>query len=182
MIGSVFKARSILIFSALITLATLGPSAATAQEKQKLTFKVGVENTKYTQQYAIDVGDVPGHQIRIFEIRRLTKGTVSFDGVAATEQWTRAFTDYIDLNGSAITYGTYIMENGDKIFTHGNFVSQTVANPDGSRKTTTTTVSQIAGGTGKFVGIQGTSKSVSYSDIKAGRNETEFEIDYWMAK
>ena len=27
-------------------------------------------NARYTQQHTIDVGDVPGHQVRVFEVRR----------------------------------------------------------------------------------------------------------------
>ena len=38
--------------------------------QQRLVFMVAAENTKYTQQHTIDVGDVSGHQVRLFEIRR----------------------------------------------------------------------------------------------------------------
>jgi hypothetical protein len=46
----------------------VGP--ALAEQKQRLIFKVDAANTKYPQQYTIDVDDVPGHQVRLFEIRR----------------------------------------------------------------------------------------------------------------
>src|SRR5262249_56497822 len=38
--------------------------------QERLVFRVSAENTNYTQQYTIDVGDVAGHQVRIFEIKR----------------------------------------------------------------------------------------------------------------
>ena len=41
-----------------------------AQEKQQTSWKVPEANTKYTQRLNIDVGDVPGHVVRIFEIQR----------------------------------------------------------------------------------------------------------------
>ena len=41
-----------------------------AQQKQQLSFKTSAENTKYTQQHLIDVGDVSGHQVRVYELHR----------------------------------------------------------------------------------------------------------------
>ena len=46
------------------------PVAGGTPEKQKISFKVPASNTKYRQQHVLDVGDVPGHQIRVFEIHR----------------------------------------------------------------------------------------------------------------
>jgi hypothetical protein len=43
---------------------------AAAQEKQRISYKVSAANTKYTQQLFIDVGDAPGHQVRVFELHR----------------------------------------------------------------------------------------------------------------
>ena len=87
-----------------------------------------------------------------------------------------------DLNGPSIVYGMYVLENGDKIFTRGDLVSQTKTSADGSRKTTAALVGRITAGTGKFSGIQGTTKSVTNADIKAGLNSNETEIEYWMGK
>src|SRR5262249_41020731 len=47
----------------LMWLAVLLPTnPAVAQER--LVFRVSAENTQYTQQHTIDVGDVAGHQVR----------------------------------------------------------------------------------------------------------------------
>ena len=54
--------------ASLCLAAALPASEASAQ--QRLVFKVAAENTKYTQQHEIDVGDVSGHQVRLFEIHR----------------------------------------------------------------------------------------------------------------
>ena len=54
--------------ASLCLAAALPASEAPAQ--QRLVFKVAAENTKYTQQHEIDVGDVSGHQVRLFEIHR----------------------------------------------------------------------------------------------------------------
>ena len=45
-------------------------SITEAFAQERLIFDVSAENTKYTQQHIIDVGDVPGHQVRVFEIHR----------------------------------------------------------------------------------------------------------------
>jgi len=56
---------------ALLCLAVALPAgAALAQEKQHVSFKAPAENSKYTQTSIIDVGDMPGHQVRVFEIHR----------------------------------------------------------------------------------------------------------------
>lgn len=39
--------------------------ANNALAQQRLVFKVDAEDTKYTQQHTVDVGDVSGHQVRI---------------------------------------------------------------------------------------------------------------------
>ena len=56
--------------AALLCLAAAPPAGDALAQPQRLTFKVEQENARYTQQHTIDVGDVPGHQVRVFEVRR----------------------------------------------------------------------------------------------------------------
>jgi hypothetical protein len=35
-----------------------------------MSWQVPAADAEYTGQHAFDVGDVPGHQVRIFEVRR----------------------------------------------------------------------------------------------------------------
>jgi len=165
---------------ALLCLAVAPPAGdALAQQKQKVSYKVGAENSKYTQQHVIDVGDVPGHQVRVYEIyRTFPNNAPVFNGVKLKEQWTRSISDYIDGNGTSPGYGVYVLENGDKFFTRTSTVSQSA----GQGKNTATTVAFITGGTGKLVGIQGTIRSSSAAQPTAGMIETQTEIEYWMAK
>jgi hypothetical protein len=54
--------KKVIAFAAVaaVGLAFVLPTqGALAQEKQRVSFKVSAANTKYTQQHAIDVGDVP---------------------------------------------------------------------------------------------------------------------------
>jgi hypothetical protein len=45
-------------------------SNASAQEKCKISEGLEGANATYTQQHTLDVGDVAGHQIQIYEIHR----------------------------------------------------------------------------------------------------------------
>src|ERR1700676_2597053 len=52
----------------LLCLAVALPAGdALAQQKQQASFTASAENSKYTQQLNVDVGDVPNHMVRIFD-------------------------------------------------------------------------------------------------------------------
>jgi hypothetical protein len=148
-------------------------------KKQRLIFKVGPENAKYTDQHAIDVSDMAGHQLRIFEIKRtFPTNPPLFDGVPVVTMWTRGFSDYIDESGSGLLYGTYDLESGDKIFVRSTLVAQ--RSSGGAGNSTSSTAGVLSGGTGKFAGIEGTAKSTTQFNPGSGFNQTDFEIEYWM--
>lgn len=175
--------RRIWLAPAIVTLMfaanALPSSDAIAQQKQHVSYKSPPENAKYTQQTIIDVGDVPGHQVRLFEIHRTHPANQPVvDGLKMMEQWTRGSSDYIDNNGSSVTYGIYVFENGDKFFTRSSLVAQSPA----PGKLTNLVVGTITGGTGKLAGIQGLVRSTGSAEPKAGVNETQTEIDYWFNK
>ncbi len=142
---------------ALLLLAVALPAGdAVAQEKQHVSFKSPAEDTKYPQQQVIDVGDVPGHQVRIFEIHRTypTNAPV-IAGMKLVEQWTRGLSDLTDNNGTAVTYGVYVLENGDKFFVRSTVLDKSA----GAGKLVNWVVGTITGGTGKLAGIQGVVRS-----------------------
>jgi hypothetical protein len=171
------KSLTIVLLPCLATV--LAAVDVAAQEKQQVSFKTSAENTKYTQQHMIDVGDFPGHQVRVYEIHRtFPKNAPVISGVAIKEQWTRAISDYTDNNGPGTTYGIYVLENGDKFFTRSSLVAQST----GAGKLTASTVGYIIGGTGKFAGIKGIVRTVNTADPKAGVNEGQTEIEYTLAK
>ena len=67
--------------------------------QNRLAFKVAAENTKYTQQHAIDVGDVSGHQVRLFEIHRTyPSNPPEINGMKIVESWARGISDYTNNN------------------------------------------------------------------------------------
>src|SRR6266851_4371351 len=162
---------------ALMCLAVALPTKDVfAQER--LVFKVAAENTKYTQQHTIDVGDVSGHQVRLFEIHRTYPSNAPvINGMKIVESWTRGISDYTNNNGEGTTFGVYVLENGDKIFTRGSLVA--VQSPEASNLTATT-VGPITGGTGKLARINGMARTSTTANPTTGLNETQVDIEYWL--
>jgi hypothetical protein len=119
--------RSIALGMTIIIGMALSAPVAMAQEKHHVSYNSPATQTIYTQQHTIDVGDIPGHQARLFEIRR-TYGDDAplINGSKLKEQWTRGMSDYIDNNGPATLYNVWVLENGEKFFVRTSLVAQAV--------------------------------------------------------
>jgi hypothetical protein len=119
--------------SAGVTLLPM--SEGWAQEKCKRSGTSLAQDSKYTQQHVIDVGDVPGHQVRILELHRTpSNAKPNCEGLKAAESWSRGYSDYTNLNGRAWGYDVTVLDNGDKIFSQWSGTTQTTFNADGSVK------------------------------------------------
>jgi hypothetical protein len=168
-----------LIITALLGLAVALPARdAFAQQKQHVSYKSPAENNKYVQQLNVDVGDVPNHIVRIFDVRRTypTDAPV-INGLKLVEETNRGVADIADGYGNGTLYGVYVMENGDKFFARNAVVIQTA-----SGKFTTTQVGHITGGTGKLSGMQGIVRASVNFDPKTGFSEGQTDIEYSIAK
>lgn len=170
---------------ALLVIAAAGwlsPGEAWAQEKQKYSFKAPAGATKYGEQHVIDVGDVPGHQLRVFETHSTyTAEAPVYDGVKVKEAWTRSVSDYTNGSGRANGYGIAILENGDKIFSRTEITTQTSVGTDGSKTTKSYSVTTLTGGTGKFRGIHGTLRGIVDTDFKT-LSGSATEGEYWIER
>ena len=155
-----------------------------AQEHCKMSWETPAADTKYTQQVAIDVGDVPGHQVRIVELHSVypPNDKPNCEGLKRVEAWTRGFSDYINRNGRAWGYPVLTLENGDKIYSEWTTNAQTVVGPDGSKKTTNMATARLTGGTGKYLGVRGFSRDQGVFDPDKGLNEVKSELEYWFEK
>ena len=97
-----------------LVLSPIGFSNVSAQEKCKVSEGVEVAKSTYTQQHTLDVGDVPGHQVRIYEIHRTyPNDKPNCEGLKRTESWDRGYSNYTDWNGPVTTFGVTLLENGD---------------------------------------------------------------------
>lgn len=160
--------------TAAMAMLSLPATDVLAQESQRVFFAASAENTKYTQQHVIEVGDVPGHHMRLFEIRRtFPNDPPIIGGLALKEEWFRGTSDYTDNNGPASFYGVYVLENGDKFFTYSTAISRKAG-----AGLSAVTVGRITGGTGKFANMRGTIYTVRTADPAAGINEGQTEIEY----
>src|SRR3989442_6222164 len=160
--------KTIIITAALVFAQ---PALAQTPQKQRISYRAPASTTQYTQQHVIEVGDVAGHQVRLFELRRTfgatavavatsasdqqgkaASDTPVFNGIKAKEIWTRGLSDYTDGNGRVHGYSVYNLENGDKIFSSYEGLALTPA----GGKTNATYVISFTGGTGQFKNIRGT--------------------------
>ncbi|REG48724.1 hypothetical protein B0G80_5010 [Paraburkholderia sp. BL6669N2] len=155
---------------------------SSAQEREKIFYEVPDENSKYTLLHLLDVEDIPGHSLALYELHRtFSKGALMFAGVSATEQWLRGTVDTVDGNGTVIGYGFYNLENGDKILGRFDGISQSAMGQSPEVRTVIGST-MLTGGTGKMRGIRGILHFVTNTDVSKRLNESKCEGEYWMEK
>jgi hypothetical protein len=189
--------KTIIIAAALVFAQ---PALAQTPQKQRISYRAPASTTQYTQQHVIEAGDVPGHQIRVFEIHRTFGSTAVgvatsasdkqakaasdapvFNGIEAKEIWTRGFSDYTDGSGRVHGYSVYNLESGDKIFSSYEGLALTPA----GGKTNATYVITFTGGTGQFKNIRGMMRGTgifTFSGGKVGSIDTQYEGEYWIER
>jgi len=177
------RAMSALLAIAAGALLLVASESGWTQQKQKYSFKDPGGLTKYTQQHLLDVGDVPGHQIRVAALQaKYANEAPQYDGVKVVESTGWITSDYVDGSGHFTQYSVLQMANGDRIFTRTEGLSQTSVGADGGRKTTFSTVVTLSGGTGKFATIRGTLRASGITDFKTGTSGNVSEGEYWLEK
>jgi hypothetical protein len=169
--------RLCVLMGALVAATAFGTtSPAWAQKKYSIS-EASAGNSQYLQEHAIDVGDRPGHQVRIYEIRNeYPKKDLAFAGIIVKDSLVRGMSDYTNWSGPFTTYGVYTLEDGSKIFSRSTGTTQTES--DGTRKFTF--VENFAGGTGKFASIRGQLRG---SGERAGGAKTltsHSSGEYWL--
>ena len=172
------KTRGALLGVALACFA----GSPLAQEKARISFTVPASSTKYVQQHVIAVGDVPGHEVRIFElVRTFGADAPMIAGQRLKEIRSVGSSDYTDLNGPGVSYNIWTLANGDKLFVRTQIVSHNAAWTDPKRKgAENKTAGPITGGTGSLAGIRGITRNASSFDPKSGSNESRFDLEYWI--
>jgi hypothetical protein len=170
--------RKVLSTVAALACAAVILPAADAFAQQRLVFRVGAEDAKYIQQHTVDVGDVAGHQVRLFEIHRTyPRNAPVMNGMKIVESWTRGITDYTSNNGEGTVYAIYLLENGDRFFTRGSLIA--MQSPEASHLKAVT-VGPIIGGTGTLAGITGMARTSAAANPKEGMVEAQVDIEYWL--
>jgi hypothetical protein len=166
-----------------IALTTFPITDVSAQEKCKVSGQVPAANTTFTQQHVLDARDVPGHQVRIYELHRTyPNDEPNCEGLKRVEQWVSGYSDYTDRNGRTWGYTVTVFDNGDKIFGEFDGTSHTITGPDGSKKSTYTGVTRYTGGTGKYQAVRGLVRENNIFDPEKKLNQSQYEGEYWFEK
>jgi hypothetical protein len=172
--------RSTIILTTLALSVCLVAGSALAQQKQQVSIKIPVENTKFGLQQNVVVGDAPNHIVRVFEVHYTAPSNVpTINGLKFAEIWQRGNVDIADGAGTTSSYFVYVMENGDKFFVR----NAAIIEPVGAGRLTATGVGRITGGTGSLGTIQGIVRQRTTFDPIAGvPGDTQIDIDYSMGK
>jgi hypothetical protein len=172
------------VLGLLVTCAALISSGALAQERFKLESNSEGQVGRYIQQLTIDVGDVPGHQVRVVEIHYTynDKSRFAFNGVKVREGWARGYSDQVSGIGPAWGYVVYLLEDGDRVMGQYSGTAEGELTPAGSRKGTYRGTTRFTGGTGKHKGVRGLLvTNVRYdTDPKLGHNIADSKGEYWL--
>jgi len=151
------------------------PEAA-AQQKYTIS-QAPTSNSQYLQEHTVEVDDVPGHRLRVYEIRQeYPQKDLAFAGVIVKEGLSRNMSDAINGNGSFTYYMVYTLEDGNKVFCRGTGTTQ--ADPTVGYRFVI--VENFVGGTGKFKGMRG---QVRGSGVRAPGAESlsvEWKGEYWI--
>jgi hypothetical protein len=156
-------------------------SCVVAQSKQQISVGIPFENLKFEVSQSVEIGDVPNHIVRVFELHYTVPGNNAplINGLRLKEAWQRGTADIAEGVGTTSSYFLYVMENGDKFFVRNEAIIQRTA----TGKLASTGVGHIFGGTGKLASIQGTTRNATTFDPKAGvADEGELDIEYSMGK
>jgi len=166
---------------ALAAVLAFAAGGALAQHKHKYFFKPPPGTTKFTQTHLMDVGDMPGHQLRIAEVTsKFGDDAPVYDGLKVKEARGVLVSDYVAGTGNAYLHTVSTLENGDKVYSRADIMARTTVDADGGRKTSYTSVTKLTGGTGKFKGIRGTLFTTGFSDMKTQTSGTQTEGEYWF--
>jgi hypothetical protein len=174
------RATAARIVIALLAVS-LSAGCVFAQAKQQFSVRVPFENLKFEVSQSVEVGDVPNHIVRVFELHyAVSSGNAPLiDGVKLKEAWQRGTANIADGVGTTSSYFLFLMENGDKFFSRNEAVIQRTA----AGKLASVGVGHIFGGTGKLASIVGTTRNATTFDPKAGvADEGRFDIEYSMGR
>lgn len=141
------------MFTALTLLAS---QDAFCEGKQTVAYSLPPGSSRFTQEQVIEVGDVPGHKLRIFESQINYKDVnLAFADVRVKESFTRGSSDHINGTGTASNYAVCLLEEGNKVFAKESGVGQATVGPNGAVSFRYAVIATFTGGTGKFRGIKG---------------------------
>jgi hypothetical protein len=150
-----------------LSVSCVSVSCVVAQPKQQVSIKFPLQNLKFESHQSIEVGDVPNHIVRVFDLHYTVpnNNVPLINGLRLKEVWQRGTADIAEGVGTTSSYFLYLMENGDKFFVRNEAIIQRAANG----KIASLGIGHIFGGTGRLESIQGTTRNATTFDPKGRR-------------
>jgi len=155
---------------------------AAAQQKHSLTLATEAKNTRYVQQHAIDVPDVPGHQVRVLEVQRTYPDGPKINGVAIVNGSFWGTSDYVEGKGMAKGYAIWNLSDGNKVFGRWEGVAFSESAAGGARQGEFRGMTWLTGGTGPFKSVRGVlNDTVRFNtDPTTGYSAGGTRGEYWF--
>jgi hypothetical protein len=163
-------------------------TAASAEERCKLSWESAAGTSKYIQQLNIDVRDMPGHQVGVFELHRsYPDAKANCEGYKFAESWHHGLRDVVDRNGRVWGHVVYILDNGYKIFAEISGTVQTEVGADGTARTIYDGAGTWTGGTGRYASVRGIQREHLTVEYVPGGGEVRpssgsNNAEYWFDK
>ncbi|MBF8301335.1 MAG: hypothetical protein HW394_1705, partial [Acidobacteria bacterium] len=99
-----------LVLTLVAANAVFVTSDAWAQQKYTIS-RAPSSNTEYSPDQPLDVDDLPGHQLRVYQIRySYPEKDLAFAGVTVKQSVSRGMSDYVNGSGPFTSYSVYTLE------------------------------------------------------------------------
>ena len=167
---------SAILFALIGTVALLAGPEAAAQPKYTIS-QPGSAISKFTQEHIIEVGDVPGHKLRVYEVQNeYPQNDFAFAGVAVKQMLSHGVSDLVNGSGAFTAYNVFTMVDGNKVFVR--LTGTTQSDSTGGRRSTS--VENFVGGTGKFKGIRGQMRNTLLRAAGSDALDVQVSGEYWI--
>jgi hypothetical protein len=156
-------------------MLSVGPEAV-AQQKYTIS-QPGNAISKFTQEHSIEVGDVPGHKLRVYQVQNeYPQNDLAFAGVVVKQMLSQGISDSVNGSGHFTAYNVFTMTDGNKVFVRVTGTTQS----DGAGGGLSTTVENFMGGTGKFKGIRGQMRNTLHRAPESQVLTVQVRGEYWI--
>ena len=147
-----------------------------AQQKYSISQPASA-TSRFTREHTIEVGDVRGHELRVYEVlNEFPQNDLVFAGVAVRQMFSRGVSDFVNGSGAFTAYNVYLMADGNKVFVR--VAGTTQSDNAGGRRANS--VENFVGGTGKFKGIRGQMRNILQRAPGADSLNVEVSGEYWI--
>jgi hypothetical protein len=166
---------------AVALLLVTGLANAADAERRALSYDAAAAEVAILRQYEVEVGDVPRHLLRVYDLRRVfTRRPPVFGGVAASEMRERGTADLIDQSGSQSAYVTYLLADGSRVLGRYTGTVRSSRWPDGSWHHEIRGRIELTGGSGPFQRLRGSVDVRYVLDPGAESSQGESTGNYWF--